>query len=178
MDKEGKDMLKKYLEAGQIVSTHGLRGEVNINPWCDSPEFLAGFDRLYFKEGSQPVEMERMRPVKSLVIAKIKGVDDVNEAMKLIKSVIYIDRADVELPDGSYFEQDLLGLKVYDANTGASYGRLTSVLYTGANDVYGVTPEGGKEVLIPAVKEVVQSVDLEAGRMLVTPIKGLFDDED
>jgi 16S rRNA processing protein RimM len=171
-------MLKKFLEAGQIVSTHGINGEVRVMPWCDSPEFLAQFDRLYFKQGAESRVVELARPHKSLLLVKFEGVDGIDEAMKLLKSIIYIDRDEVELPEGSYFEQDIIGLEVIDAQTGKSYGRLSSVGRTGANDVYGVRAEGGAEVLIPAIKDVISAVDIEGGRMLITPLKGLFEDED
>lgn len=182
-------MYKQFLEAGQIVSTHGIKGELNVTPWCDQPEFLMGFDRFYFKEGSEERAVESVRTNKSLVIVKFEGINEIDEAVKLIKSIIYFDRSGVTLPEGSYFEQDLLGLEVIDDISGKSYGRLTSVLHTGANDVYGLTQQGsvtqqgdtikhGKEVLIPAIKDVIKAVDIEGGRMLITPLKGLFEDED
>ena len=170
-------MVKKFLEAGQIVSTHGVKGELNIVPWCDGPEFLTGFDRFYLKEGGQVLRVEQMRAGKTLATVKFEGINDINGAIGLIRNVLYIDRSSVTLPEGSYFEQDLLGLEVIDANSGRSYGRLTSVLRTGANDVYGVSPEGGREMLFPAIGDVVRSVDVEGGRMLITPLKGLFEDE-
>jgi 16S rRNA processing protein RimM len=191
------NMYKQFLEAGQIVSTHGIKGELNVTPWCDQPEFLMGFDRFYFKEGKDGREeraVESVRTNKSLVIVKFEGINEIDEAVKLIKSIIYIDRSGVTLPEGSYFEQDLMGLEVIDDISGKSYGCLTSVLHTGANDVYGVTPlcipqqgsvpqqgnttQHGKEVLIPAIKDVIKAVDIEGGRMLITPLKGLFEDED
>ena len=189
------NMYKQFLEAGQIVSTHGIKGELNVTPWCDQPEFLMGFDRFYFKEGSEERAVESVRTNKSLVIVKFEGINEIDEAVKLIKSIIYFDRSGVTLPEGSYFEQDLLGLEVIDDISGKSYGRLTSVLHTGANDVYGISPQGsvsqqgsvtqqgdtikhGKEVLIPAIKDVIKAVDIEGGRMLITPLKGLFEDED
>lgn len=175
-------MYKQYLEAGQIVSTHGIRGELRINPWCDSPEFLLNFQKLYFKEGREVRTVERIRANKSVVLVKFEGIDAIEDAAKLVKSIIYIDRSEIELPEGSYFEQDLIGLTVLDADTGSEYGAVTSVMHTGANDVYGVTPQAdgkpGTEVLIPAIRDVVKSIDVKAGRMLITPLKGLFDDAD
>jgi 16S rRNA processing protein RimM len=145
-----------------------------------------GFDRFYFKEGKDGREeraVESVRTNKSLVIVKFEGINEIDEAVKLIKSIIYIDRSGVTLPEGSYFEQDLMGLEVIDDISGKSYGCLTSVLHTGANDVYGISRQGdtlkhGKEVLIPAIKDVIKAVDIEGGRMLITPLKGLFEDED
>jgi 16S rRNA processing protein RimM len=171
-------MIKRFLETGQIVSTHGLKGEVNIAPWCDEPEFLMQFSGFYFDKGESFRAAEEIRVNKNLVIVKFEGVNDINETIKLIKSVIYLDRQFVTLPEGSYFEQDMLGLSVEDEQTGHIYGKLSSVMRTGANDVYGVKPENGVEVLIPAIKDVIKLVDIEGGRVLITPLKGLFDDED
>lgn len=170
-------MKKRYLEAGQIVNTHGIKGEVRVKPWCDSPQFLTQFEGFYFNEGETYLKANSIRVHKGLVIVKFDGIDDINSALPLIKSVIYIDRNWVTLPEGSYFEQDLLGLTVEDKETGRVYGVLSEVAKTGANDIYRVDC-GGRQVWIPAIKQVVKSVDLSAGKMLVTPIKGLFDDED
>ena len=170
-------MLTRFLEAGQIVSTHGINGEVRIQPWCDSPDFLAGFDRLYFNEGKEYKTVKIARPHKSLLLVKFEGTDNIEDAIKLVKSIIYIDRDQVTLPEGSFFEQDIIGLEVIDAQTGKTYGRLSSVSRTGANDVYGVKAEGKAEILIPAIKDVISCVDIAGSRMLIKPLKGLFDDE-
>lgn len=171
-------MRKRYLEAGRIVATHGLRGEVRVEPWCNSPEFLLRFDRLYFDAGVSSRRVLAARRHKSLVILRLEGVETVEQAIPLLRRVVYIDRRQARLPGGAYFEQDLIGLRVQDAGTGRLYGRLTSVGRTGANDVYGVTPADGGEVLIPAIRDVIRSVNLEEGVMTITPLKGLFDDAD
>ena len=118
--------VKKYLEAGKIVSVFGIKGEIKVQPWCDGPEFLCGFDTLYYKSGT-PVEIERSRVAKNIVVMKVKGVDTVEEAQKLRNRVLYIDRDDVELDEGCYFVQDLIGLEVVDADSGESYGKITDV---------------------------------------------------
>jgi 16S rRNA processing protein RimM len=170
-------MLKKYLEAGRIVSTHGLRGEVRVEPWCDSPDFLTRFGRLYLENGQTALEVTRARAAGNVVLIKFAGVDDLEAAEKLRRRVVYIFRGDAELPQGTLFEQDLIGLSVVDAQTDKVYGTLSEVLHTGANDVYCVKlPSGGQE-LIPATDEVVRSIDPDTGIMLVTPLKGLFEDE-
>lgn len=167
---------KKYLEAGQIVATHGIRGEVRVQPWCDSPEVLSSLAVLYFNEGKTPVKV-RSRSHKNIVIMKIEGVDTVNDAAALRGRILYLDRDDIKLDDGVYFIQDLIGLKVIDADTGQEYGMLTDVSPTGANDVYHIkTPDG--EVLIPAIPSVVVETDIDAGIMRILPLKGMFDDED
>lgn len=166
--------VKKYLEAGKIVSVFGIKGEIKVQPWCDGPEFLCGFDTLCYKSGT-PVEIERSRVAKNIVVMKVKGVDTVEEAQKLRNRVLYIDRDDVELDEGCYFVQDLIGLEVVDADSGESYGKITDVSQTGANDVYHITDEKGNVKLIPAIPEVVAETDIEGGVMKITPLEGLFD---
>ena len=170
-------MLKRYLEAGQIVNTHGIKGEVRVMPWCDSPEFLTGFEGFYFENGASYKKVKSARVNKTLTLMKFEGVDDVDSAVKLVKKIIYIDREWVKLPKGSYFEQDLLGLSVEDEKTGEVYGVLREVARTGANDIYRVDKDG-REYWIPAVKQFIKSVDVPAGKMLISPIKGMFDDAD
>lgn len=169
---------KRFLETGRIVSTQGLRGEVRVQPWCDTPDFLLQFDGFYFHEGKDYQKVTSARVQKNLVILQFEGIERVEDAMGLLRQVLYIDRESVELPEGSYFEQDLLGLTVVDAQDGHAYGKLTEVMQTGANDVYAITDEAGKEVLIPAIPDVVRGVDIEAGVMRITPLKGLFDHAD
>ena len=118
--------MNKLLEAGKIVSVFGLKGEVKVQPWCDTPDFLCEFDTLYYKSGT-PVEVERARVQKNIVVMKIKGVDSVEEAQKIRNRVLYLDREDVELGEDTYFVQDLIGLKVIDLNSGREYGVLTEV---------------------------------------------------
>lgn len=166
--------MNQYLEIGKIVSIFGLKGEVKVQPWCDSPEFLCEFDELYYKS-TTPVKIERSRVQKNIVIMKIEGVDTVEEAQKLRNRILYMDRNDVELDEGSYFIQDLISLKVIDDNSGEEYGTIIDVSETGANDVYHVKSENEKMYYIPAIPDVVKDVDLENGVMKIIPLDGLFD---
>ncbi len=166
--------MQKYLEIGQIVTTHGIKGEVKIQPWCDSPEVLCEFDILYNKDGTKTYELSA-RPHGNMVIAKIKGVDTVEEAQALRNRILYLDRDDAELPEGTYFVQDLLGLMVYDEE-GKFYGKLTDVTSAGsANDVYELNNDG-KLYYIPAIPSVILKTDIENGRMIIYPMEGLFDE--
>lgn len=168
---------RKYLEIGKITSVHGIKGEVRVAPWCDGPEFLVGFGQLYYMEGRDalPVKVEYSRPVKNMVIMKLEGCDSADEALKLRGRILYMDRDDVDLAEGCYFIQDLIGLTVSDYDTKKVYGTLTDVFQTGANDVYTVRSESGEEFLIPAIPDVIMKNDLENGEMLIRPISGLFD---
>lgn len=169
--------MEQYLEIGKVVSTHGLRGELRVDPWCDSPQFLCQFKTLYLKKGETKLSVSS-RPHKTIAIVKAKGIDTIEEAEKLRGRVLYINRSDARLAPGEYFIQDLMGLDVIDIDTSKSYGKITDVLKTGANDVYQVTDEKKKEYLIPVIDDVVKKIDINGGKVLIKPLKGIFDDED
>lgn len=169
-------MIKQFLETGKITGTHGLKGEVRVQPWADSPEFLAEFDELYLDKGARKIEIKAARVHKNMLIMKIKGVDTIDDAEKLRNKVLYMDRNDVELEEGAYFIQDLIGLDVLDDETGEKIGILADVSETGANDVYHVKTEDGKEYLIPVIPDVVKDISLEDGTIRVFKMKGLFDE--
>lgn len=168
--------MQKYLETGKIVSIHGLKGEVKIQPWCDSPEYLCTFKRLYSKSGDRVYEIERIRPQGNMVIAKLKGIDTPEQAQAMRGRILYIDRDDADLPEGSYFVADLIGLEVRD-ESGRSYGVISDVLQTGANDVYEIKSNDGKLYYIPAIPSVILSTDIQDGIMVIYPMEGLFDED-
>lgn len=168
--------MQKYLETGKIVSIHGLKGEVKIQPWCDSPEYLCTFKCLYSKSGDRVYEIERIRPQGNMVIAKLKGIDTPEQAQALRGRILYIDRDDADLPEGSYFVADLIGLEVRD-ESGRSYGVISDVLQTGANDVYEIKSNDGKLYYIPAIPSVIISTDIQDGIMVIYPMEGLFDED-
>ncbi len=167
----------QFLEAGQIVGTHGVRGEVRIQPWCDTPSQIAAMKTLYWDEaGTRPVKI-KARVHKNIALAVLDGVTTVEEAMTLKGKMLYAHRDDFRLPKDRYFVRDLLGLAVIDHESGERYGEVVDVSQTGANSVYHVkTPKG--EVLIPAVPLIINEVDVDGGVIRITPIGGLFDDED
>ena len=167
---------KRFLEIGQIVNTHGLKGDVRVDPWCDSPDFVCRFKTLYLKDGST-VKVERARVQKNVAVLKLKGVDSIEQADLLRRTVLYIDRNDIELGEDVFFVQDIIGCEVRDADTNELYGKVTDVLKTGANDVYQIENDG-KTTLIPVIDDVVISTDIDSGVITIRPMKGLFDDED
>lgn len=167
-------MKKEFLEAGKIVTTHGIRGEVKIMPYTDSPQLLAEFDRLFIGKNHEEVFIERSRVFKNTVIAKIEGVDTPEAAEKLRNKLLYMHRDDLELEDDTYFIQDLIGIEVRDSDTEQVYGTIADVMQTGANDVY-VIKGNDKEYLVPAIADVVITTDIEGGVMTIRPLDGLFD---
>lgn len=171
-------MKKQFIDTGEIVASHGIKGEMRVYPWSDSAEFLCGFRRLYLdKNGARSIEVERARVHKNVVIVKAAGVDTVEDAQKLRGKTLYVNRDDCQLEPGDFFVQDLIGMQVKDADTGELYGELSDVSQTGANDVYHISAEGKADKLIPAIKDVVLSTDLSANLMLIRPLEGLFDED-
>ena len=161
-------MKQQYLEAGQIVNTHGIRGEVRILPWTDTPDFLRKFKTLYVDGKLMKVLIASVH--KQQVIVRFEGIDDINAAMPLKGKTVYIDRADAKLPRGRFFIQDILGAEVV-TESGESVGKLTDVLDLPGGAVYEV--KGETEHLIPAVPEFVRKVDVEAGVITVHLIEGM-----
>ena len=170
-------MKKQFLDSGKIVGTHGIRGEVRIEPWADSPAFLSAFKTLYLDERGETAIKVRSRPHKNITLCKIEGVDTIEDAERLRGKIVYINRDDIRLEEGVHFVQDLIGLEVRDFDSGALYGTLTDVLRTGANDVYEITRDG-KHYLAPVIDEVVREINIEEGVVRITPMKGIFDDAD
>ena len=172
-------MIKEYLEIGQIVSTHGIRGEVRLNPWCDSPEFVKKFKTLYRDEkGNSSFKIVSCRPHGNVAVLKIEGVDTVEDAQKLRNTILYMKRSDIRLPEGKWFVSELIGCSVlnYDDNN-ICYGKIKDIESYAANDVWFIETPDGKEVLIPAIKDVVIECDVANDVAYIRPLRGLFDED-
>lgn len=165
-------MKKQYLDAGQIVTTHGVRGAVKVMPWADGPEFLCLFDRVYIEGKEYPVENCSIQ--KTCNLLKLRGVDSMDDAQALRNRVIQVDRDDVELEEGAVFIEDLIGLPVLAE--GVQIGTLREVLSMPGNDVYIVKGDG--EYMIPAVKEFVLETNVDQGFLRVKLIEGMRTDAD
>jgi len=162
-------MKSRFLEAGKIVGTHGVHGEVKLLPWADSPDFLAGFARLYI-DGT-PVEVLSARVHKGCVIAALKNVSDIDSAIKLKNKTVCIDREDIHLEEGRHFIADLIGLCAVDDITGEKLGTIADVLSLPSNNVYVI--KGDREILVPAVPEFVKEVDIAGGLIKLRLIEGM-----
>ena len=164
-------MKQKYLEAGQIVNTHGIRGEVKILPWCDGPEFLKAFKTLYIE--GKPYAVEQSRVHKTLLLCKLRGIDDVSVAQTFKNKVVKIDRDSAPIAEGRVFISDLIGLPVFAEDK--EIGTLKDVLSGPANDVYIV--KGDREYMIPAVSEFLEDVNVDEGYIKVKLLEGMATDE-
>ena len=169
-------MKKQFLEIGKIVNTHGVRGDVKVQPWCDSPEFLAEFETLYRKDQT-PVTVCSAKVHKGCVLMHLKGIDTMEQAELLRGSTLYMDRDDVELEDGAFFIQDVIGLPVYDERVGREIGVVKEIIDGPAGDLY-VIKEGSKQHMIPGVPQFLKKVDLENEKITVCTIEGLLSDDE
>ena len=167
-------MKLETIKVGRIVNAHGIRVEVRVQPRDGDPAFLTRFKTFYID--GQPVSPTANHVHKSLVLMKFPGVEDMNAALTYKDKDLYIRRADARLPEGAYFDDELLGMGVFDAATGEELGKLTAVENYPAHKVY--TVKGRREYLIPAVKDVfIKSVDLDRDRMEVQVWEGMAIDE-
>ena len=162
-------MILSFLEAGEIVTTHGVRGEVKVLPWVDSPELLLDINRVIIDTKEYKVTQTRVQ--KTCNLMKLQGVDTVEEAQLLRGKTIKIYREDA--PEGLIFAAELMGMAVYAGED--QIGEITDVLDYPGNKVYVV--KGQYEYMIPAVKAFVLSTDLAANRMQVKLIEGMRTDE-
>jgi len=163
-------MKKEFLEAGKIVNTHGIRGEVKIQPWADSAEFLQSFETLYIDGVSVPLVSGRVH--KNFLIAHFEGITDINAAIALKNKLVHIRRTDAHLPPGHFFIQDILGLPVAD-ESGVQFGTLKEVLPQPGGDVYVITGRDGAEHLVPDVPAFILEKNLDEGFIRVRLIEGM-----
>lgn len=172
-------MKKQYLELGEIVGTHGVRGEMRLNPWCDTANFATKFNTLYFDaEGKRKADVLSARVHGNIVLLKLEGVDTMEKAQALRGSVLFIDRENACLPDNTWFVEDLLGCKAVEVGTDTVYGTITDIQKYPANDVWTVRTPAGKDVLVPAIKDVVICADIDNKTVFIKALKGLFSGEE
>lgn len=159
-----------FITAGQIVNTHGIRGEVKLLPRGVDAEELTGCKVLYV--GGRPYACAASRVHKGCLLAKLEGVDDMDAALALKGREVKVRREDVPLPPGEYFDEELIGLAARDAETGEELGKLEEVLAYPAHKIY-VVRGGRDEFLIPAVPAFIAGIDMAAGTVDVHMLEGL-----
>ncbi len=172
--------MEDRFQVGVITSTHGVRGEVKVYPTTDDPRRFKRLKEVILDTGKEQMtlEIEGVKFFKQFVILKFKGFDNPDEIGKYRQKSLYVTRENaVRLGRDEYFIADLMGLKVLDED-GAEIGVLREVLETGANDVYIIDLKDGRELLLPAIKECVLNVDIEAGTIRIHILDGLLDEAD
>ena len=168
--------MQEYFEVGQIVNTNGLKGLLKINPFTDD---ITRFERLKtilveHKKELLEFEIESVRYQKKQVLLKLKGIDTIEEAEKYREDYLKIKRNKEEkLPEDTYYIVDLIGLDIYTEN-GELLGKLDDIFSTGSNDVYVVKNSEGKQILLPAISDVIKNIDLKQKKIVVNLIEGLL----
>ena len=168
--------MEDFLKVGVITTTHGVRGEVKVYPTTDEPERFLELDHVLLDTGKEfrDLEIKNVRFFKNLVILKFKGIDNINDIEKYKGHDLWIPREEgQELDEDEYYIADLLGLRVI-LDDGAEFGTLKNVMETGANDVYIIDTNAHGEVLVPAIRECIQDIDLEKNTMTIHLMKGLI----
>lgn len=169
--------MEDMLRVGVISSTHGVRGEVKVFPTTDDPSRFRDLESVLLDTGKElhRLEITGVKFFKNMVILKFKGYDNINDIEKYRGKDLWITRDQaVPLGEDENFVADLIGLRVV-TDEGENLGVMKDVMFTGANDVYVVERENGKELLLPAIRDCILDVDLEAGIMKVHVLDGLLD---
>ena len=170
--------MEDFFQVGVITSTHGLRGEVKVYPTTDNPQRFKRLKQVILDTGKEKLELEieGVKFFKQMVILKFKGIDNINDVEKYRQKKLLVTRENaVRLGRDEYFIADLMGLQVLDEE-GKEIGRLRDVMQTGANDVYVIGLSDGRELLLPAIRQCVLEVDVEAGFIRIHILEGLLDE--
>ncbi len=162
------------IEIGKVVNTHGLRGHVKVEPWCDGIETFEYLNRVFVNNIEYGVESVKLQ--KNLFLLKLAKLDSIEEAEKLKNKIIYANEDDMPpLPEGVFYIKDIMGLSVFDGEK--FIGEISDWIETGANNVYVIKRPNGKEVLIPAIDSVIKEIDIENKKMSVNMLEGLMEDD-
>ncbi len=169
--------MTKYLEIGQIVNTFGVKGMVKVKPFTDdTKKRFDNLKKVYIqnKNTRKEYEIEEVKYHKEMVLIKFKGVESLDEANLLRNYYLVVDRDKEEpLEEGTYYIVDMIGLEVY-TDEGEKLGILDDVFNSGSSDIYVVKNELGKQILLPAIEDVVKKIDIEQRKMIVHLIPGLM----
>ena len=162
--------MTKKLEIGQIVNTFGINGYLKVKPFTDDISRFDNLKSVYIKD--KQYEIEGVKYHKNMVLLKIRGIDKIEEAEILRTYYLEIDRKDGIIEDGAYYIVDLIGLDVFE-DTGKLLGKIEDIYNTGSNDIYVVKDDLGRQLLLPAIKEVIKEINIEENKIIVHLLKGL-----
>lgn len=169
--------MEEYLEIGQIVNTNGLKGFLKIKPLTDDMTRFEELEYIYIQKGKELMkrQIEEVRYVKNMVLLKLEGINNIEEAEKYKNFYLKISKKDAikNLPENSYLVVDILKCEVF-TEEGECLGKMVDVMQTGSNDVYIVKNKEGKEILLPAIKDVVKNIDIQNKKIMVKLMDGLI----
>ena len=165
--------MEGLLEVGQVVNSYGIKGYLKVVPLVDKKEQFESLKKVYIenKKSFQTLRIQDVKYSKNLVLLKIEGIDTIEQALVLKNTYLLADRKDIPLEEGAHFIVDLIGIEVW-TDEGENLGTLMEVLQPGANDVYVIKKEE-KEILLPAIPEVIKQVNIKEKTMVVKLLKGL-----
>lgn len=165
----------KYLEAGKLINTHGVRGEYKFDVWCDSQTSYLKVPKFYLTDnGEGMLEVEGIRKFGKFMLVKFKGIDSLDDALKYKGRTVYVDRDNVPKKEGAVFIADIIGLPAINFQTGEAFGKIIDITDKGSGDLYEIQLPDGKTVYIPAIPVFVKKADVESG-VYFELIEGLID---
>ncbi len=170
---------REWVTIGKIVAPFGIRGELKVRSFTDIPDRFVTLDMVYLSPGYASYTIEGVRPYKGedMHLLKLRGIDDATAAETVRGSAICVPLSALpQLPPNSYYQHDIVGLQVFNL-AGTLIGVIDDIMFTGGNDVYIINAPNGKQILVPAIKDVVKQIDLIRQVMYIDPIKGLLDDD-
>lgn len=170
--------IQKYLLCAKIVGTHGVRGNVRLENYCDTPRVLAGLKKVYYKKADGSYEaynIEKASVQKDAVLAKLEGVDTLEDAITLKGRELYADRDDFRLRHGTYFVADQIGLPVIDEQTGETVGKVLEIMTGRIQDIYVIADVLGGTFMVPHVEDFIKKIVVEGdgAGVYVTLIEGM-----
>jgi len=167
--------MEKYLEAGKFINTHGVRGELKMDAWCDSLSDYLHVPAFYLnKDENSALKIEKIRVFGKFLLVKIEGIDDMDAALRFKNKTVYVDRADLKLAEGAVFLADIIGLDAINDNTGEVFGKISDITDKGSGNLYEISLTNGGKCLVPAVDFFIKKIDLEKG-VYINVIEGLCD---
>ncbi len=170
--------MKQYIEAGECVKIHGIHGEIKLYSWCDSADFIKKLPRLFFLDmPEKEYKILSVKLLKNMCVLKLNGINTTQDAHAFVGKTAYFSRDDVKLPKGRFFATDIIGFDVQNEKTDEIYGEITDITNRAGTDIYEIKNKNGEVFLFPAVKEFLKKIDMENKLVLISPIKGMFEDE-
>jgi 16S rRNA processing protein RimM len=167
--------MEKYLEAGKLINTHGVRGELKMDAWCDSLSDYLKVPCFYLnKSADSALKIEKIRPFGKFLLVKFAGIDDMDAALRYKNKIVYVDRENLKLAEGAVFLADIIGLDAIDDNTGKVFGTIKDITDKGSGNLYEIELLSGGVCLVPAVEFFVKKIDLDTG-VYINVIEGLCD---
>lgn len=168
--------MKQYLEIGKLVNTHGIKGELKLDLWCDGVDYVKQFNTVYLDEnGAQPLTPVSVRPQKHMAIIKFSEITSIEQAQEYKNKIIYGNRDDAVIDENANYVADLIGCYVVDIDTEQEYGRVVDVLNHGASDILEIE-DWGKKKYVPVIPDIVKEINTEYEVIKIKYMKGLFDE--